>query len=196
YPTGDKTMQAGDANLVDKITLSIMRVMFMRGYRNQHMGAEADRLQDAISGVQATVQPSVATSMLQPVSNAPTGFVGAMGKLFGLTPATTPVTPVAADSDPSVPVIPEVDTVATESIDARGLNPAQALKFEELRAWRKEQAAVEGKSGYSYAVLPDKTLINLCLASPQTPADLLRVSGIGQDKAGKYGEDILGIMGG
>jgi len=51
YPTGDTTLKSSDKPFIDAITLSIMRVMFMRGYRNQHMGAEADRLQDAIANV-------------------------------------------------------------------------------------------------------------------------------------------------
>jgi superfamily II DNA helicase RecQ len=72
YPTGDKTLQAGDSNLVDEITLSIMRVMFMRGYRNQHMGAEADRLQEVISA-------SPAVPVASNDYNASTGLGKAVG---------------------------------------------------------------------------------------------------------------------
>jgi superfamily II DNA helicase RecQ len=50
HPTGDPTLKDSDRPFIDAMTLSIMRVMFMRGYRNQHMGAEADRMQEAISG--------------------------------------------------------------------------------------------------------------------------------------------------
>jgi hypothetical protein len=196
YPTGDKTLQPHDYKFIDEITLSIMRVMFMRGYRNQHMGAQADRLQASISGAPST--PAVAVPPSAPV--APTGFVGALGKLFGVS-SPAPVPPV---SSPAVAehanVVPIAVTPAapvamvSETIDELGLTPAQRRKFEELRVWRKGQLAHEIPGTKAFHILPDATLKNICMASPKTPADLLQVAGIGQEKLNKYGEAILGVM--
>lgn len=197
YPTGDKTLQAGDAHLVDSITLSIMRVMFMRGYRNQHMGAEADRLYNATTATPAVPVP-------QPAPKASTGLTGALGRLFGTNPAPATEVPAypaysTAQDIPSVtpvsmPSPPPPVSEAMEELDDKGLTRTQRAKFEELRIWRRQQSINEGSGTKAFHILPDRTLVNICMAAPQTFADLLRVTGIGPDKAGKYSEAILGIM--
>lgn len=58
YPTGDRTLRDIDESFIDGITLSIMRAMFLRGYRNQHMGAEADRLNLSVKGEETQTLPS------------------------------------------------------------------------------------------------------------------------------------------
>lgn len=146
-------------------------------------GAVADRLQEVISST--SVVPVASTD-----SNASTGLGARLGKLFGVG-STAPVAPeVQVESHAAVPDVP----LLAETLDEKGLTPAQRLKFEELRVWRRQQSIDEGYGTKAFHILPDSTLINICMASPKTHEDLLAVSGIGPNKAGKYGEDILEIM--
>jgi ATP-dependent DNA helicase RecQ len=60
-----------------------------------------------------------------------------------------------------------------------------------LRNWRKTEASKTGKP--AFMVFGDSVLHNLIIASPKTIPQLLTVSGIGQDKADRYGADITAI---
>lgn len=196
YPTGDKTLPPGEYRMIDEITLSIMRVMFMRGYRNQHMGAQADRLHESITAVPQT--PAVPVPPPAPV--APTGLAGALGKLFGVS-SPAPVAPVAP-KPPTAPQpsfsppasVPATPPGPAESVNEFGLTPAQDAKFEKLRAWRKQRAIAEGYISRTYLVFDDNTLRHIARASPKTYDDLLRITGIGPSKASKYGGDILKVI--
>lgn len=193
YPTGDKTLRPDEHEFIDKITLSIMRVMFMRGYRNQHMGAQADKLQNAISGVPTA--PAVPAPPPAPV--APTGLVGALGKLFGVTPAA-PAAPVAP-AEPSLPPVFPQTTATTpsttaEQVNERGFTPSQEATLAKLKVWRKGQLVHEIPGTRAFHIFPDSTLDNIVLASPQTLSELRKVSGIGPDKLTKYGEAVLNIL--
>jgi ATP-dependent DNA helicase RecQ len=64
--------------------------------------------------------------------------------------------------------------------------------FEKLRAWRREVAAQEGIA--PFMVFGDATLIQLSLKQPKSRPELLQVSGIGEHKAEKYGEDLLRLL--
>ena len=69
--------------------------------------------------------------------------------------------------------------------------PAQKTLESNLRTWRKAEAAKTGKP--AYIVLSDKVLHNLVLASPRTISELLTVSGIGPEKADRYGAALIAI---
>ena len=69
--------------------------------------------------------------------------------------------------------------------------PAQKTIESNLRTWRKAEAAKTGKP--AYIVLSDKVLHNLVLASPRTISELLTVSGIGPEKADRYGAALSAI---
>jgi ATP-dependent DNA helicase RecQ len=71
------------------------------------------------------------------------------------------------------------------------LTPAQQQLEKNLRAWRKAEAAKTRKP--AFIVFPDSALTNIALAQPQTITELLRVNGIGQEKADRYGADIIAI---
>lgn len=43
-PTGDRTLPAWEENAMEKVILSTLRMMFLRGYRNASMGAVADNI--------------------------------------------------------------------------------------------------------------------------------------------------------
>jgi ATP-dependent DNA helicase RecQ len=60
-----------------------------------------------------------------------------------------------------------------------------------LRNWRKDEAAKTGKP--AFIVFGDSVLHNLVLARPTTIAELQTVSGIGPEKADRYGADIIAL---
>jgi ATP-dependent DNA helicase RecQ len=67
----------------------------------------------------------------------------------------------------------------------------QKILAENLRTWRKAEAAKTGKP--AFMVFGDSVLHNLIFTAPKTISKLLTVSGIGQDKADRYGADIIAI---
>jgi len=60
-----------------------------------------------------------------------------------------------------------------------------------LREWRKNEAAKTGKP--AFIVFGDSVLHNLVVAAPKTVSQLLTVSGIGQEKADRYGADLIAL---
>ncbi|WP_260738789.1 RecQ family ATP-dependent DNA helicase [Tunturiibacter lichenicola] len=70
-------------------------------------------------------------------------------------------------------------------------NPAQKTLEANLRNWRKNEAAKTGKP--AFIVFSDSVLHNLVVAAPKTISQLLTVSGIGQEKADRYGADIIAL---
>ena len=75
--------------------------------------------------------------------------------------------------------------------EVEDLTLAQQELESRLRAWRKTEAAKTGKP--AFIVFGDKVLRNVAVANPQTIAELLTVSGIGPDKADRYGADLVAI---
>ena len=70
-------------------------------------------------------------------------------------------------------------------------SPAQKTLETNLRNWRKNEAAKTGKP--AFIVFSDSVLHNLVIAAPKTISQLLTVSGIGQEKADRYGASIIAI---
>jgi ATP-dependent DNA helicase RecQ len=64
--------------------------------------------------------------------------------------------------------------------------------FEALRALRKSLADAQGVP--PYIVFGDATLVEMAREVPLTPAALLEISGVGQKKLERYGEDFLAIL--
>ncbi len=62
-----------------------------------------------------------------------------------------------------------------------------------LREWRRSKAKEKGVA--AFIVLHDSSLEALCRVQPKTREQLLRVSGIGLNKAELYGEEILEALG-
>jgi ATP-dependent DNA helicase RecQ len=71
------------------------------------------------------------------------------------------------------------------------LTPEQKALEQNLRDWRKSEAAKTGKP--AFIVFGDSVLNNIVHAQPQTIAELLNISGIGPDKADRYGADIIAL---
>ena len=63
----------------------------------------------------------------------------------------------------------------------------------DLKLWRTAQASKDAVP--PYVVFSDKTLVEIARARPQSPDDLLEVSGVGPGKLEKYGSAVLKITG-
>ena len=71
--------------------------------------------------------------------------------------------------------------------------PAEAAPvFERLRAWRAATAKEQGVP--AYVIFHDATLRQIAAEAPGTLAELGTVSGVGENKLAKFGEQILGVL--
>src|SRR5438093_984649 len=82
-------------------------------------------------------------------------------------------------------------TLPAESKSARsGDVPVETL--DRLRHWRLETARAAGVP--AYVVFHDATLAAIASARPTSLADLLRVSGVGESKLRRYGDEVLEVL--
>ena len=71
--------------------------------------------------------------------------------------------------------------------------PASARsRFEALRAWRKARAAEQGVP--PYVIFHDRTLAEIAASAPRSHQALAAISGIGQAKLDRYGDDVLAVV--
>jgi ATP-dependent DNA helicase RecQ len=70
---------------------------------------------------------------------------------------------------------------------------AEAL-FQRLRAWRAATAKEEGVP--AYVIFHDATLRQIAVERPATPAAVGSISGIGENKLRKYGQQVLDTLAG
>jgi ATP-dependent DNA helicase RecQ len=82
-------------------------------------------------------------------------------------------------------------TRPAESDPTASLTPEQQLLDAQLRAWRKAESTRAGLP--QFFVLGSSTLRSIVLLRPRTIAQLQTISGIGPDKAEKFGAAILNI---
>lgn len=64
--------------------------------------------------------------------------------------------------------------------------------FDLLRNWRVEVAKAKGVP--PYVIFHDKTLATIATERPMDMVELLQISGVGEKKAGRYGDDIARIV--
>ncbi|WP_091463382.1 DNA helicase RecQ [Micromonospora inyonensis] len=72
------------------------------------------------------------------------------------------------------------------------LSPEAAPVFERLRAWRAATAKEQGVP--AYVIFHDATLRQIATDAPTSLAELSGISGVGENKLAKYGEQILAIL--
>ena len=72
---------------------------------------------------------------------------------------------------------------------AESLTPEQQVLDQRLRDWRKAESARIGLP--QFFVLGSSTLRSIVLARPRTVAQLQTITGIGPDKAAKFGSSIV-----
>ena len=88
---------------------------------------------------------------------------------------------------------PEPSTRSAPSLRTTvDIAPAALPLFERLRAWRGAAAKEQGVP--AYVVFHDATLRQIAMDAPTTLAALSRVNGVGENKLGKYGPQILDII--
>ena len=75
----------------------------------------------------------------------------------------------------------------TEVLNTKGFQ-----LFEALRAIRMKLAQEEGMP--PYIIFSDKTLVDMCIKLPFGKAEMLTVSGVGENKYQKYGEAFLAVI--
>jgi ATP-dependent DNA helicase RecQ len=80
------------------------------------------------------------------------------------------------------------------SVAAADLPEAAAGVFERLRAWRAAAAKEQGVP--AYVIFHDATLREVAARSPSTLAELGTVSGVGEHKLAKYGQQVLDTLAG
>jgi ATP-dependent DNA helicase RecQ len=76
--------------------------------------------------------------------------------------------------------------------DQHELPEHAAPVFERLRAWRAATAKEQGVP--AYVIFHDATLRQIAAESPTTLAALSTVSGVGENKLAKYGQQILATL--
>ncbi|WP_431883370.1 DNA helicase RecQ [Micromonospora gifhornensis] len=74
------------------------------------------------------------------------------------------------------------------------LTPEATGTFERLRAWRGATAKDQGVP--AYVIFHDATLRQIAADAPSSLAELSRISGVGENKLAKYGEQILEVLSG
>jgi ATP-dependent DNA helicase RecQ len=77
-------------------------------------------------------------------------------------------------------------------LEAADLSPEDTAVFEKLRAWRGRCAKEQGVP--AYVVFHDATLRQIASVSPTTLAGLSQISGVGEAKLAKYGDQILELL--
>jgi ATP-dependent DNA helicase RecQ len=87
------------------------------------------------------------------------------------------------------PAAAKPKAVVTDNVKAPAAN-SELLEY--LKEWRRRVAARDHVA--AFIVLHDSSLMDLCRRLPRNPVELLRVSGIGERKAEKYGADILAAL--
>ncbi len=97
---------------------------------------------------------------------------------------------------------PERAAKAASTATPKGTKPRRAAPadlpedampmFERLRAWRAAVAKEQGVP--AYVIFHDATLREIATRVPATLAELATVSGVGENKLAKYGQQILGAL--
>ncbi|MBI5785959.1 MAG: DNA helicase RecQ [Rhodocyclales bacterium] len=89
-------------------------------------------------------------------------------------------------------VLPGKKPAKPRHVAAADLPPADVGLFDTLRRWRGQTAREQGVP--AYVILHDRTLRELAVHRPQTPHELLEISGIGEAKVSRYGTALLELL--
>ena len=82
---------------------------------------------------------------------------------------------------------PKSNKKGMDSLTSKGFKVFDKLKELRLEIARAEKIP-------PYIVFNDKTLIDMCAKMPTTKSDMLNVSGVGENKYGKYGERFIAVI--
>jgi ATP-dependent DNA helicase RecQ len=82
---------------------------------------------------------------------------------------------------------------AKEAFGAAPPTSEETALFDALKAWRKSVSAAQGVP--AYVVFHDRTLAEIARVKPRSIGALQQVSGVGESKLARYGEELLGVVG-
>ena len=97
--------------------------------------------------------------------------------------------PAGARGEPAAPGRPRGKRHGGERL---GIEAADAPLFEALRAWRRERAAEQHVP--PYVIFHDATLSAIARQRPASLDALAKISGVGQSKLKRYGDDVLRVV--
>ncbi len=103
--------------------------------------------------------------------------------------------PYVADADAAADAQDPAAAPTTERETLRRIveaSPEASVLFEQLRAWRAEQAKANGVA--AFVILPNTTLYEIAIRRPASSYALGNVSGIGKQKLEQWGEAILALL--
>ena len=113
-----------------------------------------------------------------------------------LTPASSDVLrkqrPVMLRREPERPARPAKASKATKAAEAEAMPAEAAPVFDKLRAWRAAAAKEQGVP--AYVIFHDSALREIATKMPATLAELSTVSGVGETKLARYGQQILDAL--
>jgi ATP-dependent DNA helicase RecQ len=97
--------------------------------------------------------------------------------------------------EPERPAKPAKASRATKAAkaEAAAMPPEAAPVFDKLRAWRAAAAKEQGVP--AYVIFHDSTLREIAATLPATLAELSTVTGVGETKLARYGQQILDALG-
>jgi ATP-dependent DNA helicase RecQ len=132
---------------------------------------------------------AVARQLLAQGLLAVEGDYGALVLTDGSTPVLARQRQVMLRRDPSAATAARRAPTPRSTVEL----PAEAGSlFERLRAWRAATAKEQGVP--AYVIFHDATLREIATEAPATLAALGRVSGVGENKLAKYGDQILAVI--
>ena len=97
------------------------------------------------------------------------------------------------EPEPAARAAKRARTAKAASAAATELPAAAAAAFERLRAWRAATAKEQGVP--AYVIFHDATLRQIATDEPASLAELGTVSGVGETKLARYGQQILDTLG-
>ena len=74
------------------------------------------------------------------------------------------------------------------------LSPDERALYDRIRAWRQARAEAEGQPPYT--LLTNRQAADVARHAPRTLAALKEIKGIGDAKAGSFGQDLLAVVSG
>ena len=89
--------------------------------------------------------------------------------------------------------MPKAKATGKRKAPVSGLEEKDQPLFQKLRELRSEIARREKVP--PYMVFSDKTLIHMCILKPTNKEEMLQVTGVGEYKFEKYGQEFLGTLG-
>lgn len=164
-PTGDTTIAEHEKYLMEKVILSTLRMMFLRGYRNASMANVADKITQAI--VEKPVITPTPVIEAAPVSAPKFSFWGKSKSKEKPQPAVAPLINKEADWK---------DT----------------LLGKQLKAWRKHQMQITGHA--AYFIMKDESIAYIVRHRPATIKELDKATFLKTSIVEEHGKDLLLII--